>query len=260
MRGLLSSLSRGAFTIALALLLSIGAHAGERREVAVGIYHFAPFAFEDSNTKPSGMTYDLVDALNQLQHQYHFSLFKTTPSGRYKAFERNHFDMMVFESKLWGWQDRPMLASKVFLKGGEVYITLKKPGRDQSFFNNVGDKSIIGIRGYHYGFANFNSDQEYLKQNFKILLTHSNESSIRMLLGGRGDVAVVTQSYLQLYLKHNPEAADKLLISEKLDQEYQHTFLIRDGHDITPEQINVWLQQLKSNGTLDDIWRKWGLN
>jgi ABC-type amino acid transport substrate-binding protein len=250
----------GLLTGILLSLFCLGASASDRSEVVVGIYPFAPFTYQDSNATQGGLTHDLVEALNQHQAQYQFSLFTTSPLGRFKAFERHHFDMMMFESKQWGWQDRAMQASKVFLKGGEVYIALNKPGRDQSYFDTIADKSVIGIRGYHYGFADFNNDPEYLKQNFKVLLTHSNESSIRMLLGNRGDVAVVTESYLKLYLKNNPDAADKLLVSKKKDQRYNHTILIRDGHAITPQQINQWLDQLQANGTLEKIWRKWGLN
>ena len=234
--------------------------ASDKVSVVVGVYPFSPFVHEDkANSLISGATVELVEALNQLQGNYNFSLVMTSPAGRYRDFERGLFDVMMFESKLWGWQGIPISASQVYLKGSEVYIALKQEGRDKSFFDDLNSKVMIGIHGYHYGFAGFNNDVVHLKQNFKMLLTHSNLSSIRMLLGSRGDVAVVTRSNLNNYLKDNPDDADKIMISDRIDQEYNHTILVREGHSITPQQLNSWLDTLSDSGVLENIWDKWGL-
>lgn len=247
-----------------------------RELVYVGVYPFAPFAYSASqhmelrkftpNSRglqrhtSKGVSYDLINLLNNHQDQYRFQVYDTTPTARFKAFAHHKFDMLLFENRQWGWQQLPVLASKVYLEGGEVYIALKQEGRGQDFFDQLHDKTLIGIEGYHYGFANMNSDRDYLKQHFEIRLTHSNESSIKMLLGGRGDIAIVTQSYLKMFLSDNPAQADKLLISEKQDQHYHHTVLIRDGHSLTPATINAWLAQLQDNGSLPELWQKWGLD
>lgn len=234
--------------------------ASDKVSVVVGVYPFAPFASVDKiSASISGATVDLVDALNNVQNEYQFSLKVTSPAGRYRDFERGGFDLLMFENKLWGWQDKPVSSSRVYLQGREVYIALQQEARDESFFDDLASKIIIGVRGYHYGFAGFNSDTDHLKQNFNVVLTHSNKSSIRMLLGSRGDVAVVTQSNLVNYLKDNPDDANKILISKRLDQEYLHTILVRTGHSITAEKLNSWLNQLETKGVLQDIWGKWGL-
>lgn len=258
----------------IALLISATAHA--REEVYVGLYPFAPFAYKEGSGvniqtfAPAGQTHpkssfkgvslDLLELLNQHQAQFHFKTYVTTPSYRFKAFTHNKFDMMLFESRQWGWQNLPVVASREFLKGGEVYIALQHDGRDQGFFDTLKGKSIIGIKGYHYGFAKMNSDPEYLQQQHNVRLTDSNESSIKMLLGRRGDIAVVTQSYLNMFLHDNPQLSDKLLVSDRKDQHYLHTILVREDHKITPALINTWLDQLESNGSLKRLWKKWGLD
>ena len=236
------------------------AYATDKVSVVVGVYPFSPFVREDKeNGLISGATVDLVEALNKLQGNYDFSLVMTSPARRYLDFERDLFDVIMFESKLWGWQSVPISASQVYLKGSEVYIALKQEGRDKSFFDDLNSKVMIGIHGYHYGFAGFNNDVNHLKKNFKMLLTHSNLSSIRMLLGSRGDVAVVTISNLNNYLKDNPEDVEKIMISDRIDQVYNHTILVRDGHSITQQQLNSWLDTLSKNGVFKYIWDKWGL-
>ncbi len=61
-------------------------------------------------------------------------------------------------------------------------------------------------------------------------LTKSNLGSILMVISGnRGDIAVVTKSFLGKYLRENPEQRKKLLVSKKMDQEYQLAIIIRQG-------------------------------
>lgn len=256
--------------------LLMGASAGAREVVYVGVYPFAPFAYKANKHvdiqafSPSarqinkytakGVIHDFIKLLNQHQTRFQFKVFPTTPTARFKAFDHGKFDMMLFESRQWGWEDMPVDASKVYLEGGEVYIAHQQGGRGQEFFDDLHTKTIIGIEGYHYGFAGMNSDTDFLKQNFQIRFTDSNESSIKMLLGGRGDIAVVTQSYLKMFLSDNPEQAKKLLISNKKDQHYHHTILIRQGHTLSAATINQWLSQMQEAGTLDRLWNKWGLD
>lgn len=147
------------------------------------------------------------------------------------------------------------------MRGGEIYIAPAEPGKGQEYFDNFKNKRIVGIKGYHYGFANFNSDPEYLIKNFNMELTPSNAGSIKMILAGnRGDIAVVTRSYLAMYLNEHPSDRDKLLLSTKLDQVYQHRIILRRNIQITIGEINGLLTALKNNGKLDVLWDKINLD
>lgn len=235
-----------------------------RLVVNVGGYTFPPFLVvpDDPFDKPHGMAMDIIDVLNAHQTKYNFQFIATTPKGRYRSFKRNSFDVIFFESKKWGWQEYPVDQSESFLSGGEVYIAYKKEGRDQSFFDNLKNKKMMAILGYHYGFANFNSDEIYLRENFDIYLTSSHENSIRGLFSRNGiaDVAVVTKSYLDQYLSRYPKYRDKLLISDRVDQVYEHTVLVRQGHELTVDEINRYLKELSDNGSLQKIWSKYGVS
>jgi ABC-type amino acid transport substrate-binding protein len=90
-------------------------------------------------------------------------------------------------------------------------------------------------------------------------LTSSNEGSIEMVLDGRGDVAVVSDAFLNWYLRKNP-AKRKLLISKKVDQHYLHTVIVRKNIKPSVHEINVMLRQFRKSKVYDEIVIKYGVS
>jgi len=228
--------------------------------VLVGGYEFAPFVQRTEAGGYEGATLDLIALLNQYQVDYTFVFRGTLPDTRYQAFDRGRFDVLFFENKQWGWADYNVASSEVFLRGVEVYVALKETAKNQDYFASLVGKRMIGVRGYHYGIANFNADPEVLESDFNFVLTTSNANSMKLLEFGRGDVAIVTLSFLKMYLEMNPELKGELLISDKLDQEYAHSVLIRESLGLKVGLINIWLEKLNKEGLLDRLWKKWGLD
>jgi len=236
-------------------LLSINAFAADI--VKVGIYDFPPYSFIANKT--TGIAIQMIAAMNNAQDKYEFVPVPTTPRRRYHDFENNKFDMMIFESIKWGWQDYPIVASQAFVTGAEVYVTQANQGRGQDFFSDFKNKAMIGVMGYHYQFANFSSDQEYLKKNFNLVQTNSQKQSLELILKNRGEIAVLSKEYLHYHFSHSPEDKTKLLISNKPDQIYRHTILIRENHKLSIKYINKLLTQMTKAGTLEPLWKKYGL-
>ena len=236
-------------------LLSINVLAGDI--VKVGIYDFPPYAFISEET--TGITVQMIAAMNKFQNKYEFVPIPTTAKRRYSDFENNKFDMMIFESQSWGWQQYPVTASKTFVTGLEVYVTQAKYGRGQDFFSDFKNKAMIGVLGYHYQFANFRTEQDYLKKNFNLFQTNSQKKSLELILKDRGEIAVLSKEYLNYHFSHSPLDIPKLLISEKFDQIYQHTILVRKNNKLSVKYINELLDQMKQKGTLTPLWEKYGL-
>lgn len=227
-----------------------------REQILVGLAHFPPFIVNQDKVV-GGLAKDMLSLMNAEQSDYEFVALPTLSTTRHKVFDLGRYDMSMFDSLDWGWKGRDVVASDVYLDGGEIYITQAKPGRDQSYFDNFENKTMIGIKGYHYGFAGFNSDPKYLTTKFNMELTPSNLGSIKMVLAGnRGDIAVVTKTYLSMYLREHPDARKKLLISEKFDQTYQHRIILRRNINLTIDEINALLAKLKSSGKLDALWSR----
>lgn len=225
--------------------------------VKVGIYDFAPYVFIAD--RPTGITAQMIAAMNKFQKKYEFVAIPTTSRRRYRDFEKNKFDMMIFENKNWGWQKYPVVASQGFVTGMDVYVSQAKPGRGQDFFSDFKNKAMIGVFGYHYQFAGFHAEQDYLEKNFNILQTNSQKKSLELILNDRGEIAVLSKEYLNYHFGRSPADKAKLLISDKYDQVYQHTILVRENHELSIKYINKLLGQMKQKGTLKPLWEQYGL-
>lgn len=222
-----------------------------RTVVNIGGYNYPPF-IEWKSGRPKGIMVALTDMLNETQKKYRFNLVETSANRRYEDLRYKNFDVIFFENIQWGWDKNEVLASKVFLQGGEVFITKTGPGKNQTYFNDLKNKSIRGILGYHYSFANFSTEPAYLKK-WNLQLTNSIEGNITSVLDSRSDLAIVTKEYLDIFLKRNPEAKKMILVSERLDQIYRHTVLVRKYSIITVKEINDLLDKIKRDKMFNDI-------
>jgi ABC-type amino acid transport substrate-binding protein len=240
-------------TFCLIFLLPPLTHAKE--VIKVGLAHFPPF-IETHGNKVSGLASQMLELINQHQNKYLFQAIPTLPATRHETFRLGRYDMSMFDNLAWGWKGLEVDASDSYLQGGEVYIARSKKGRDQSYFDDLRNRKLIGIQGYHYQFADFNADEAFLKKTFHMQLTKSNLGSIKMLLSkNRGDIAVVSISFLAQYLRDNPGDKKKLLVSKKKDQAYQHSIILRRGIKPTIAEINSILAELKANGKLQKLWK-----
>lgn len=236
-------------------LLSTNTLAGE--VVKVGIYDFPPYVFMAN--KAIGITEKMITAMNTFQNKYEFVAVPTTARRRYKDFENNKFDMLMFESIKWGWQDFPVIASQVFITGAEVYVSKAEPGRGQEYFSSFTNKTLIGVFGYNYQFASFHSEPDFLTKHINFVYTNSQQQSLQLILNNRGDIAILSKEYVKYYFERAPHAKTQLLISDKIDQIYQHTILVRKHTTPSIEYINTLLKQMERKGTLKSLWQEYGL-
>lgn len=237
--------------VAFCLLLMPPAFAVE--QVRVGVYDFPPYAVKPESAQPAGLVPELLAALNKAQNQYRFGLVPTSVTRRYRDLQSSRFDMILFESPQWGWQDTEHVALDLHIEDAEVYVARVEPGRGQDYFEQIDGKRLALYTGYHYGFANFNSDQQYLREELGAVLTYSHDSNLTMLLRGRADIAVITRSYLEIYQDRNPELRSQLLVSERVDQVYQHQALFRPQAPLSAPRFAALLQELNRDGTLDEL-------
>ncbi|MFQ1741697.1 substrate-binding periplasmic protein [Aeromonas veronii] len=227
--------------------------------IKVGGYPYAPFVVKLSDSHYEGLTLDLIAKLNEIQQEVRFVFVPTSAANRYKALDLGRFSLMLFEDTKWGWDTDKFKITAPFLGGGEVYVALNKTGRDQRFFDDPSRHHLIGVTGYHYGVGQFNADPLYLQRKLNITLVKDNASALQALLKGRGEVAILNVSYLNQYLLAHPGTAERLLVSDKWDQQYQHRAILHPAASITPAQLEQWLAALQQKGELDRLWTKYGV-
>jgi hypothetical protein len=239
----------------LALLLAWPLMAAQ--EVHVAQVYFPPYVFKAGQTQDVGLLDELVAALNQAQADYHFVLVPTAVKRRFRDFKHQRIDMAIFENPGWGWQDIQHVALDMQLEDSEVFVARAEPGRDQRYFDSFEDKRLALYHGYHYAFAEFNAEPDYLSANFNATLTHSHESNLLVVLHQRAEIALVTRSYIGDFLKRNPQYAGQFLISERADQRYRHQVLLRPQAPIKPEQFRALYESLRDNGQLEKIFSRY---
>lgn len=252
----MATLLRG---LLLGLLFSVVCVAQAAEEVRVGAYHFPPYVIKPESERPGGLLPELLQALNQLQSDYRFTLVATSTMRRYRDLQSGRFDLILFESPAWGWQDTAHTALDLHIEDAEVYVARLQPGRDERYFDSLEGKRMALYSGYHYGFAGFNSDKQLLTDRFNAVLTYSHDSNLVMLLRGRADVAVVTRSYLRAYQQRYPEQSSALLVSQRVDQVYQHQALFRPESALQPQAFAELLKQLNRDKQLDKLLGRYHL-
>lgn len=236
------------------------ASAQPEAQVKVGIYPYPPYVEQNEEGEYYGIAISLIDLLNAHQQQYKFVPVPISPKRRYQAFVMGDYDIIFFENPAWGWQGIPVEISRPYQTDGEVYVALAEKNRDQQYFDDLSNKRMIGILGFHYGFAGFNADEQFLRQNFQMILSWTNEKNLSLLRERHGDIAVMSKAFLHRFFNENPQARDEFLISERYDQRYQHSALIRPGFNPGTQEINRFMDELKSNGKLLELFRPYGIH
>ncbi|MBN8828479.1 MAG: transporter substrate-binding domain-containing protein [Sphingobacteriia bacterium] len=224
---------------------SSSAKAEEKRIIIrVGGYEFPPY-LEKSSTQYTGYTIDLINNLNELQNKYYFKLVLTSSVRRYTDIKNNKFDLMFYENENWGWQKiQNITFSKSFNKDKEVFVTLANNETLKKC--DIKGKKILGYLGYHYSFANFNSDPENLRYRYNTHLTTSHKNNLLSLINKSADYAVVNAQYLKNFITNNNSYKKQLYTCPTPDQEYEQKVLASNISPITLDEIIELINKVNS--------------
>ncbi|WP_412536871.1 substrate-binding periplasmic protein [Marinobacter sp. MIT932201] len=245
-----------------AIMLATAPVRANETEITVGVYHFPPIASVNSDGKVEGFLGELLEVLEQIHPDVSFHIIHTSPKRRHLDFDAGLYDVIFFQSPDWGWTKKDVDITHPILADEELYVALKKPGRDSSFFDDLHNRSIVAISGYYYGFAGYETDNSVLEQKFNIEFSDSHARNMNLIKVDRpsvAEVAIVSHSYLQRHLARHPEDRDKLLISNEPDQRYQLSIIARKGGAASADQMLELLAPLVDNGRYRQLVENWGL-
>ena len=243
------------------ITLAGATQAQANRVITVGAYHFPPVA-EVGDNQAAGLLGDLIQGLEAAHDDLDFRIVHTSPKRRHLDFDAGLYDVIFFESSDWGWANRNVTTSRPILVDEDYYIALNKPGRGPDFFRNLDSRRLIGIAGYHYGFANFETDTKALQSQFNIELSHSHGRNLELIKADRpsvAEVAIISRAYLQEHLSEHPEDKARLLISDQPDQTYQLRVIARQDGPISASDLYQRMAPLMSDGHYQWLVDKWGL-
>lgn len=223
-------------------------------EVKVGGYPFPPYV-ELSQNNVKGYTIDLIKYLNSIQNKYSFTFVLTSPKRRFSDLGVR-YDIIFFEDKKWGWDPSAINNLDLGLRDFEVFISLSSLNKSDDYFKSFKKKNIILIRGYHYKFSNFNTNEEFLKKNYNALFTNEPKNIIEFVLSKRAKIGIVTYSFLQKYLDANKGIREELYISNFKDQVYDLSIISSPYSPLPVTDLQEIINTLKRENYFDKLYLK----
>lgn len=215
-----------------------------------------PITFEDGE----GLSKDIVDELNAMQDDFQFT-HEVIPTKRLEEMVKSgKIDIAAFHNLAWGWTEESVEKSIDLINAKDVYVALKKDQRDEKFFEDLDNRSKIGVMGFHYSFIESDLTPEQLKSQFNLDTVHSEKAVVDMVISERCEVGIVSTLTLQYLMKKSPEKHTKLLISEKYDTKYDRYYVLKKGISIKKDQFDSLLLKLHESGKLKELFKKYGLD
>ncbi|HAI33109.1 MAG: hypothetical protein CMO07_13715 [Thalassospira sp.] len=240
----------------LATLFAVtAAKAHQRIPVKVGAYEYGVVYFYDDG-KPQGMVLHLIRLLNDLQDEYVFELAETSSRRRYQAVTSGEVDLVLLESAQWEWRNLDVQFSKSIVQEKDLYLTLAGPDNTDALLSDVTNYPILCVLGFHYGFADFNADPEYLRQNFDVLLRYNEQEVLDGLLAGEAPIGIVSAGFLAARFVDYPSLRESLVISDQPDAVHDLVAVLSAGSSIPLERFNQLIAKLQSTGEVERLWQQ----
>jgi len=231
--------------------------------VKIGAYVFPPYFERVAGGKYQGVIPEFIENINKFQADFKFELYETSPKRRYQDFTEEKFDGIFFESPEWGWGDHVSKGQLVFegdvVLDGEVFISGSNHKGDNDYFKNLEGKSIGLYLGYHYKFADFNSDEHFLKEKFNAFVSSSHDRNIERVYNNRLDMAIVTKLYIKKYMNEHPRIASKIFVSDVIDQDYRLKFGLRKSLSLKESKISKIINDFLKSNEYREIIKKYSL-
>lgn len=203
--------------------------------VKIGGYEYSPFIEKEGK---EGIVKDLIDNLNATQKKYHFEFVLTSANRRYRDFVGQRYDVILFEDESWSWKDVGVKYDRtpVLGLGGEMAVAYNDGSRDQSYFENMQDKKVEVVLGFHYQVTDMKTDAESVTQK-GIIQGKSYEDNLADLIAKKVDVTFVNSFALNKFLNKNKDLKDKLLIRQKLDHQFALRGLVHPNSPIKVSEL-----------------------
>jgi len=241
------------YYIGLLFFLLIGVLQEVQAKTVVRVAHssFQP-PFLTAYDPPKGLAVDFVAMLNAQQSTYHFELI-VIPSRRLLArFQELEIDLVIFNALQWGWSSYGAEGSLALSEGKDVFFRALDVTATQR-----APKRIAAVRGFHYSFANF--DSQALDHLPHVALSTTLEGVVEHVIHGRAKTGITSQAYLRWLELTNPDLYSQLIIMDKTDQRYIRRVIRLATAPITTHDLNMILHELVHTGKFAALYAKYGM-
>ncbi|GHF21031.1 hypothetical protein GCM10017044_14940 [Kordiimonas sediminis] len=232
--------------------LHASGQSGTRQNVFVGGYVYEPFIDADGS---SGVTFDLIRQLNQIQDVYQFNISVFPSRRRYAQMAQGNMHVIFFESPIWGWT--PLAeqydVTDPIVQVREQMVMRADSARFPRTFGDVAGYRLVLINGFSYNFAGFELDTMQLKRRYDAVFVHNQYQILHMIQTGRAELGIANDMFLSLWRKHNPQAAVSIATGPTPDYDYKLPAIVSNQSPVGKEELTHLLDTLKDRGMLLDI-------
>lgn len=212
--------------------------------------------------KKQGFAPEFINILNDAQQEFNFILISLPVKRLTLSVEKNNFDVLFLMAMQW----LPKTTQKNIEKTefytitkNELY-TLKENASEQTYFDNLDKLTKVGVLGYSYQFAGFNTNAEYLREEHQVSLTIDEFNVVKMLLLRRAEVGVLNSIAYQYFKKQNILNMDLLFKSDVPDAVYETHFLINSqSNKISSHKMDEILNLPTTQIQLQKLLDKYGI-
>ena len=237
---------------------AVPAHADHDNAVTVrvGGYPFEPFVADGH-----GITAQFLELLNKSQEDIHFELVSIPSQRRYELMRREVIDAVFFEMPVWGWQDyeAEIEVSTPIMRGTEIYVARREEGGEEAMFKLSPERKVAVTLGYHYAFADFSADQNYIRSKVDAVFAEKVSQTLRYLRSGAVDLAVMSDIFLLSQYQKTPQLKAELAIGPVPDHNYSLPVIVHRNAPVSARQIDALVTQLRQSGELEQFFEQFGI-
>jgi ABC-type amino acid transport substrate-binding protein len=225
--------------------------------VKVGGYDFEPFVENEHGITPA-----FLALLNNLQDEYQFEFVHIPAQRRYSILTEGHIDAIFFEMPRWGWEGiRDQIEiTKPLLRAKEAFYARANHPAGAEVFARLEDKKLALTLGFHYAFADFNSDQAYIRERFNASFAPTQRVALRMMLAGSADLVIMSDIFLYRELARNPALKNQLIRSPNADQTYALPLMVRKAGPVSVSYLEGLLEMAREKGLLTEFFKGYAID
>ncbi|NMP78379.1 ABC transporter substrate-binding protein [Pseudoalteromonas arctica] len=213
--------------------------------------------------KKQGFAPEFIKILNGAQQEFNFVLNSLPVKRLALSVEKNNFDVLFLMALQWiplSAQENIEKTEFYTITKNELY-TLKENTNEQAYFDDITSLTKVGVLGYSYQFAGFNTDAEFLSEEHQVSLTIDEFNVVKMLLLKRAEVGVLNNIAYQYFKNQNTFNMDLLYKSNVPDAVYKTHFLVNSkSNKITSNKMDEILSLPTAQIQLQKLLDKYGVS
>lgn len=222
----------------------------EKIKIKVGVEgDYPPYTFTDENGKMTG--YD-IDVMEEIARRRNLDVeFIITPwDGIFLALESGKFDLLTNLSKTSEREQKYDFTDDYLISGAQIIV--KKGRTDIKTLEDFKGKRIMTSVGSDYNkiMTEYDKDKKFKLRYYDGEVTVAFDEIAR----GRADATINDRLTVGYFVKKRGDIVEA--VGEVIEKSPAH-MIVRKGENKLREEINEGIKEMKSDGTLAKLSKKW---